>query len=270
LRELIYEIENWIESEHPEYIDTLMSISEYDKKLDDYRYERAYFSYFEYLQKNIDRPLTLGISKLDRLLDYPDLAKGFFALLRSMNEKTKSNQKWYKFRLILSHSTPLIQHFIPLDLNASPFNVGDLIELPQFTQEQVLELYQLSNLPSIEPQISELMHWLGGIPSLIHLTIQKSRTDGIHPIERIIAGDRDKIFSIYQEHLNNLKKDVEKHNLQSIMQEIVNNHQPTPGISLREQCLLHRRGLVVFAGDDRIFPRCELYRAYFATRSPSR
>jgi AAA-like domain len=266
LREFVTEIETWIDTEYPEQINALMSLAEYEIKIQNFGFVRAYLKYLEHLQKQIGKPVILTIDKLDRLLEYPDVARRFLSLLRDMNEKSKVSQTWRKFRLLLAHSTPHIKEFVEIALDESPFNVGYILELPEFTPLEVKKLFQLSQLNLDDSQIAKLMQWLGGIPSLLILTIQTIRTDGIQTLDPIIAGDTDRVLRIYQVHLVNLKENLNRHGLLSLMQQVVRNHGPTPGISLKQRCLLHRRGLVVFANHDRILPRCELYRAYFANQ----
>jgi hypothetical protein len=122
-------------------------------------------NYFDrYLLKQLTNPLVLALDEVDQIFQYPEIAVDFFGLLRSWHEKGKSNQKWEKLRLVIVHSKEV---YLPLNINQSPFNVGLPIELPELTQEQVIELINRHQLTFSDEEITEFMKMLGGHPYLI-------------------------------------------------------------------------------------------------------
>jgi serine/threonine-protein kinase len=77
---------------------------------------------------------VLSLDEVDRLFAYPELAADFLSLLRAWYEKTKTLRIWQQLRLTIVYATEV---YIPLNLHESPFNVGQLIELSEFTPEQI-------------------------------------------------------------------------------------------------------------------------------------
>jgi predicted DNA-binding protein YlxM (UPF0122 family) len=208
--------------------------------------------------------LNLAIFKLDRLLEYPEIGQEFFSLLRSINEKTKIDKSWQNFRLILVHSTPRIENLMPMDVNSSPFNVGTTIELEEFSAQESKELFSKYDLLLTERQVSQIQEWIGGIPSLLNLTIDKMKMLGIQRVIDVIAcGNRDKILAIYDNHLTIISRCLELEDLFSTMVSVARSPEPTTKLPLLTRCRLHRRGTIVFTDRDGIEPRCRLYREYF-------
>ncbi len=120
-----------------------------------------------YLLPQMSMPLTLCIDKIDRLLANPDVARDFFALLRVMHEKTKIDPIWQNFRLILVYSTEGIESLVALDINQSPFNVGTVIQLSEFTSAQGLQLAQRYGLDWSMADAEQLIRSSGGIPKVV-------------------------------------------------------------------------------------------------------
>jgi hypothetical protein len=231
----------------------LMPDEQHQRLVSKFGATKAFLKYLEHLQGNISQPLTFGINKLDRLLNYPDTARTFFALLRLMNEKSILGGKWENFRIVLAHSTPAIESFSGISVHQSPFNIGYPIELPEFTSSQIAELASQRKLSLQPTEIERLMQSIGGVPYLVKLTLDSISQDGFS----ILAFDR-----IYQQHLQELARWIQNNNLQSAMHQVVHNPDATNSLSFQEQCRLHRQGLVIFANNG-VEARCELYRQYF-------
>lgn len=126
----------------------------------------AYFQ--KYILKTLESPLALFFSSLEILLEYPEIAQDFLPMLRSWHEKAKWNPIWKNLRQIIVHSTEI---YIPLNLHQSPLNVGQTIELPRFTKEQVRDLanrYGLNNLSN--DGLDKLMELFGGHPYLTNVS----------------------------------------------------------------------------------------------------
>lgn len=245
------------------YIDNLMSDEEYKYWVDRVGSTKACLKYLEHLQDKLSQPLTLGIDRVDLLLAYPDTACDFFALLRVMNDRSIGEDgKWESFRLVLAYSTPEIESFIGVSGNQSPFNIGYPIELPEFTASQISNLALQRNISLQPAEIDRLMQSIGGIPYLVKLTLDRIQQDGV----QILAVESTATNNIYQEHLRALARWIDKNNLRSAMHLVVHNPDATSNLSDRQQCLLHRQGLVVFANNG-VTARCELYREYFLQAS---
>jgi AAA-like domain len=124
-----------------------------------------------YLLPRMSMPLTLCIDKIDRLLANPEVARDFFALLRVMHEKTKIDPIWQNFRLILVYSSEGIESLVELDINQSPFNVGTVIQLSEFTSEQGLQLAQRYGLNWSMAEAERLIQSSGGIPKVVQMQL---------------------------------------------------------------------------------------------------
>lgn len=74
-----------------------------------------------YLLPQLNQALLLGLDEVDWLFEFPQIAQGFFALLRSWHEEASNLEIWQQLRLVVVHATEV---YIPLNLHRSPFNVG--------------------------------------------------------------------------------------------------------------------------------------------------
>jgi AAA-like domain len=257
-RHFISEIESEIDDAA---IDRLMPIARYDELVETFGHFKAAIKYFEHLQKNISQPFTLGINKLDRLLDDPQTAKtagDFLYLLRYMNEKSKSSKVWRQFRLILAYSVLRFEESIPLVATQSPFNVGYSIELSEFSPSEVAEIAAKKGIALDEHQIRAVMHSIGGIPSLSQLTLNHIRAHGAQ-----LIGDSTAIASIYQEHLEVLELYLRQKDLYPTMNQIATTTVKIAELDRKAKNLLYRHGLIVTTSDRLVLPRCELYRCFF-------
>lgn len=212
-----------------------------------------------YLLAQCQSPVVLVLNEVDRFFEYPHICQEFFALLRSWCEEARHNPKWQKLRLVMVYST---EEYISMDINLSPFNIGLPIRLSDFTQSQVEDLARRYGLDSFKAKdFAQLMLLVGGHPALIQISLyylcsQEMTLQEI--IEDAIANG-----GIYRDHLwRQLIKLQENPRLAKTYAEVLAAKQ---GISLNpiDTYKLEGLGLIRFEGD-RVLPRCELYRAYFA------
>ncbi|MCL1471454.1 AAA-like domain-containing protein [Argonema antarcticum] len=222
-------------------------------------------TYFQaYLLEKIDSPLILALDEVDRLFEdtdiATDIAKDFFALLRSWYEEAKNLDIWKKLRLVIVHSTEV---YIPLKFNQSPFNVGLPVELSEFNAIQVKELARLHGLDWTDNQVEQIMAMVGGHPYLLRIALyQISRQD--ITLEQLIqtAATEAGIYSDHlRRHLVNLQEDLE---LCAAFKNVVSADNPVQ-LEPRQVYQLQKMGLVQVQGND-ITPRCNLYRQYFCDR----
>ncbi|BAY24524.1 hypothetical protein NIES2100_43190 [Calothrix sp. NIES-2100] len=212
-----------------------------------------------YLLKQSHSPIVLVLSEVDRFFEYPHIGREFFALLRSWCDEARQNHHWQKLRLVVVYST---EQYISLDINRSPFNIGLPIRLKEFTQEQVEELARRYGLYwTTRKESSQLMSLVGGHPALIQLALFYVYSQPMTLKELIAEAIAN--GGIYRYHLwlhwVNLQANPA---LLQIYTELVAAKQ---GIVLdpADAYKLESLGLIHFEGD-RILPRCELYRTYFA------
>jgi AAA-like domain len=210
-----------------------------------------------YLLPKSPEPITLCIDKLDRLLLNPTVAKDFFTLLRVMHEKTKTDLNWQNFRLILVYASEDIESLVPLDINQSPFNVGTVINLPEFTPEQIISLAKAYQLDWTIAEAQQLMNIVGGLPFFVHLTVHALATT------KISLSDLNPIHPIYQPYLTKLHQALSRHpNLLATAQTIAQAPEPV-SVTASIRNPLQNRG-VITVKDDRATMRCNLFRHYFS------
>ncbi|MFB2971889.1 AAA-like domain-containing protein [Aerosakkonema sp. BLCC-F183] len=219
---------------------------------------KAYFE--KYLLAEIDRPLVLGLDEVDRIFQHPEIADDFFGLLRTWHEDSKKRDIWKKLRLLVVHSTEV---YIPLDINQSPFNVGLPIELPEFSNQQVLELAQRYGLNCNADHVEELMNAVGGHPYLVRVALYHIARGDISLDKLMQTAPTE--AGLYSDHLRRHLWNLQQHpELAAAMLEVVSTTNP---VRLQAEIAfqLHSMGLVHLQGND-VKPRCDLYRRYFRER----
>lgn len=219
-------------------------------------------NYFEeYLLVQINTRLVLGLDEVDMIFEHHDIAKEFFGLLRAWFEKGRNKEPWKRLRFVLTHSQEV---YIPLDMKQSPFNVGTAVDLPPFTQAQVVDLMRRYGLVWQEEEVSKLMALVGGHPYLVQVAIYQL-THGQMTLDKLI-----KIASHeegpYSDHLRRHRVNLEEHaELATAIKTIVATVDPIPVREVKEVFKLRSMGLVKVI-DDQVMPLCELYRRYFGER----
>ncbi|MGK7928821.1 MAG: AAA-like domain-containing protein [Spirulina sp.] len=218
----------------------------------------------EYILGEFPEPLALFLDNVDRLFDtqeiHEQITQDFFRMLRAWHEKSTSREIWNNLRMILSYST---EDYSLLDINCSPFNVGMMMELPEFTLEQVQTLAKRQDLSLEITEIKELLGAIGGNPRLIQRTF-KSLKEQKCTVADILktAHTESGIYSNYlRKYLSILQKYPE---LGKAMKKVV---ETTEIVKLDSILVfkLQGLGLIKVKGND-IKSRCQLYDLYFKDR----
>jgi len=211
-----------------------------------------------YLLKDLDRPLVLAMDEVDRLFD-TDFRSDFFGMLRSWHNSREINSIWNRLDLALVTSTEPYQ-FID-NLNQSPFNVGEIIELTDFTLQQVTDLNQRHNSPLNSDELVQLMTLLAGHPYLVRraLYLLASKRISVLDLFKYAADDRGPFGDHLRHHLFRLYD--RPHMIKTLQQVINTNTCDDERIFFRLQSagLIRRQGQAVL-------PRCQLYTSYFRER----
>ncbi|BAS60374.1 Adenylate cyclase (plasmid) [Leptolyngbya boryana IAM M-101] len=217
--------------------------------------------YFEkYLLSNNPQPLILSLDEVDRLFVYPELAADFLSLLRAWYEKTKTLKIWQQLRLIIVYATEV---YIPLNLHESPFNVGQLIELHEFTAEQITSLAQQYTLEWTESQTQQLMAIVGGHPEWISKALRSLKSKEM-PFEQLLQTAALE-SGLYRGELRHLWRMVhQRTELLEGMRTVMQASQPVR-LSTDLSYQLHSLGLIQLQGNFAV-PRCALYQRYFCDR----
>jgi hypothetical protein len=222
----------------------------------------------QYLLTEIDRPLVLAFDDVDWLFQYPDLADGFFSLLRAWHEEAKNREIWKKLRLLVVHSTEV---YIPLNVNQSPFNVGVPIELSEFTREQIQDVAKRYGFNWSLLEIQKLMELVGGHPYLVSIALYNFWREQAKN-ENNFSIFFSQIDRIYSEHLRRQLTMLQQKPPETIANfvKVVMAEEPIE-LDLLQAFQLQSWGLVRLIGD-RATCSCKLYqqyfRAHFSNNSP--
>ncbi|XWK86814.1 MAG: AAA-like domain-containing protein [Phormidium sp.] len=154
--------------------------------------------FYEQILPKIDEnsALVLGLHRVDRIFPLT-FASDFFSMLRAWYD---SKGPWGKLRLVLAHST---ECYVKMDVDKSPFNVGEPIMLDEFDYEQVKELTAQYTAPIDDKNIKSLMLQIGGHPYLLSKLIpdiknnpQKYKEDDfIQPITKVCKPYLDSLWN---------------------------------------------------------------------------
>lgn len=219
-------------------------------------------AYFEkYLLPGIDTPMTLGLDEVDHIFPYPKIAPDFFGLLRAWHNYAANRDIWRQLRLVLAYSTEV---YIQLDINRSPFNVGQSIELLEFSSEQVQDLAKRHGLKwTGGKEALALMDMVGGHPYLVRLALYHLGCQEI-ALEQLLQKAPTE-SGIYSDHLRGHLGEIEQRpKLRDAMRQVIIATEPVQ-LEARQAFQLLSMGLVQPKGIGMI-PRCKLYRQYFRDR----
>jgi hypothetical protein len=208
--------------------------------------------------KTLETPITLVMDEVDRMLACP-FRSDFFGMLRSWHNSRATSPEWRKLDLLLVISTE--PYLLIDDLKQSPFNVGEVLRLDDFTPTQIADLNERHGRPFDAPQAERLHKLLGGHPYLIRQALYRAALGETTPENLLTHADDEN--GPFGDHLRrHLSRFSERPELAQAMLTII-RRQTCPDELLYNR--LHGAGLAVRVGE-RILPRCELYADYFGER----
>lgn len=198
--------------------------------------------------------LLLGMDEVDRIAD-TGFSPDFFAMLRAWhNERAMGLGENLDMVLVTSTEPSL---FIP-NLNQSPFNVGKIVDLLDFTREEVSRLNRAHGEivdASTEAAVFDLLH---GHPGLTHLALYYISYKILTP--EAVLSEENWDSGPFADHLRNfLYRLMENPVLIKAFQQALSGKRCEP--------LLFQRlsGMGLLAGSSsKPQIRCELYRRYYA------
>lgn len=216
-----------------------------------------------YLLKTLDRPVVLAMDEVDRTFDAP-FRSDLFSMLRSWHNKRATKAIWKNLDLVLVTSTEPYQ--LIEDLNQSPFNVGQVIELTDFTAAQVADLNQRHGSPLTDSDGRSLMNLVHGHPYLVRKALYLVASGQLSADELFnrACEDRGPFGDHLRYHLSRLHEQPE---LTDCFLRVVHHQECLDeGLFFR----LRGAGLVRRRQNGTVVPRCELYAQYFQKRLPRR
>ena len=209
-----------------------------------------------HLLAQLQQPLVLAMDEVESIFD-TEFRSDFFGMLRTWHNNRATDQIWKKLDLALVTSTEPYQ--LIENLNQSPFNVGEVIDLQDFTPEQVTHLNQLHGTPLTPGEEQQLLMLLGGHPYLVRRALYLVASKRITAADLFsqAADDRGPFGDHLRYHLFRLygKKEL----IDGFNEVIRKNTCPDDRVFFR----LRGAGLVRQEARNKILPRCSLYAIYF-------
>ena len=202
-------------------------------------------------------PVLLAIDEVENLIE-SDFRNDFFTMLRGWHNFRARRAVWRKLDMVFVTSTEPYQ--LIENLNVSPFNVGEPIELGDFDQSQVAELNRRHGQP-FQPNtdLPLLYDLLNGHPYLtrraLYLVAKKQQSVATLLIQ---ASEASGPFSDHlRHHLFRVQGDQSQ--MDGLHQVLKSRACPDEKLFYR----LYAAGLVKRQGREVVF-RCRLYQEYFA------
>jgi len=220
------------------------------------------FTYFieSQILRRLDAPFVLAIDEAD-ILFQADFLYDFFGMLRSWHNARANplrRKTWKKLDLLLVTSTePYL--FIDRD-HESPFNVGEVLPLSDFSLAQVENLNTLHDVPLFPPEVNRLYELLHGQPYLTRKALYVLRS-GLTPEQLFSRASDD--TGPFGDHLRNFFLRLLNHpDLAYALKQVALGHGcADPRLAYR----LQGAGLVR-QESGKVVSRCNLYAHYFRER----
>jgi hypothetical protein len=208
-----------------------------------------------YLLKEARDPLLLAMDEVDAILD-SSFRADFFSMLRSWHNGRATSPAWRRLDLALVISTEPYQ--LIDNLNQSPFNVGEVVELEDFAPEQVVELNARHGVPFRGRDLDRLIALLGGHPFLTRraLYVVRSGQDTVDELFARASDERGPFGDHLRHHMFRLQRRPE---LLDCLSSVLRSGRCRDEITffrLRGAGLVTRR-------NGRETARCQLYEDYF-------
>jgi hypothetical protein len=204
----------------------------------------------------IEKPLLLAMDEIDQL-QLTDFHTEFFGLIRSWHNLRAHDPAWNALNIIMAIST---EPYLLIDnLNQSPFNVGKVIYLTDFDQEQVADLGRRYNVSLTANDMGDLMKLLNGHPYLTRIAFYTMAFEGCGWAE--FEAQSTVEHGPFHQHLQLQRRALtQDRTLRQALREIVSSNtcsDVTAGFRLMKAGLVFKEG-------NRYICRCGLYRRYFA------
>jgi hypothetical protein len=212
----------------------------------------------KYVLPSLSAPLMLAMDEVETVFDTP-FRSDFFGMLRNWHNRRAMrtiDPVWRQLDLALVTSTEPYQ--LIDNLEQSPFNVGKVVKLEDFTIEQVSDLNEKHENPLTEGQVLKLIDLISGHPYLTRRALFLVATDIISTNELFNQAFEEK--GPFGDHLRwHLFRIYDKPHLVSGLLQVIHRQScPDERVFFR----LQGAGLVQREGK-RVIPRCQLYAEYF-------
>jgi hypothetical protein len=209
----------------------------------------------QHLLKQVGGPLVLAMDEVESIFD-TDFRSDFFGMLRSWHNNRAHAPIWKQLDLVLVTSTEPYQ--LVDNLNQSPFNVGEVIELADFTRPQVAKLNRRHGSPLTAGAERQLMELLDGHPYLVRRALYLVASERISVADLFATATDDR--GPFGDHLRyHLFRMHDKQEQVDGLRNVI-NYQTCQD----EHVFFRLRGAGLVRRDGRaVVPRCQLYARYF-------
>jgi hypothetical protein len=205
-----------------------------------------------------DSPVLLAMDEVERMFASP-FRSDFFSMLRSWHNNRAQEGDWTRLNLALVTSTEPYQ--LIADLNQSPFNVGIVVELTDFTPGEVAKLNERYDSPLNTTELGKLTALLGGHPYLTRKAIYLVRI-GQFKFDQLMANASED-DGPFGDHLrNHLFRMADHKELKRALLNVIQDHRCADD---RAFFRLKGAGLIRRQNTD-VLPRNQLYSNYFSKR----
>ncbi len=207
----------------------------------------------EYLLKEANGYMVLAMDEVDRLFE-TNFSDDFFGMLRAWNNRQAP--AWKKLDLVLVTSTD--PYLFISNFHQSPFNVGEVYRLQDFTAAQVAELNRRHDSPLSADEVDQLAALVGGHPYLVRKALYEVANRHL-PFAALLANAIDELGP-FGDHLRRFAFGLYgQEDLQEALRQVLRYKK------CRDERLFHRlqgAGLIRQEGKAVVF-RCQLYADFF-------
>jgi AAA-like domain/TIR domain len=214
-----------------------------------------------YMRKHIlhrigeETTLVLAIDETESVAD-ADFSDNFYTMLRNWHERRGWIPELQRLDMVFVVSTE--PYRLIKDDKISPFNVGDPIELEDFSEAQVAALNQLHPYPLSDEQVKELFRLLGGHPYLTRraLYIISNRT---YTVSDLFAKAAD-AYGPFGDHLRHHLFELRKQ--EAMVKELKHVLDHKKSADKMVSHMLRGAGLITGSYSE-VTLRCPLYERFF-------
>lgn len=211
----------------------------------------------KYLLPELGQPLVLAMDEVETIFDTP-FRSDFFSMLRSWHNNRATKPIWKQMDLALVTSTEPYQ--LIENLNQSPFNVGQIIELTDFDVSQVADLNQRHGGVLSTVELDQLMALVNGHPYLVRKALYLVASDTLTARELLTQAVKER--GPFGDHLRyHLFRMYDKPELVQGLLQVMRTHTCSDErifFKLRGAGLVRR-----LSSGLEVVPRCQLYEQYF-------
>lgn len=225
-------------------------------------------NYLEKIFAEIDsKILLIGLDELENIFNNPSISIDFCDLLRAWAEECNrgntNSYLWKQVRIAVLHSR---EKYAKFDIDSSGLaGAGKYFELNDvYDENQIKALIIEKKLNWSQKNIDDLLQLVGGYPDLINQAFKRAKILNLTAEDLIQKAHTDE--GIYADDLRLLMVTLNnKPNLKQAFKTVIESSSPVKISDPLHIFHLESMGLVKLNGD-KVSPRCELYRKYFASR----